>query len=130
MENRLHHVALGARDVERVAAFYRDLLGLPEVARHLGADGSLRSVWLDLDGTVLMIERSGESPRRVAGVGCGPFLLALALTPEECAACERSLASAGVPIEARTEHSRYFRDPEGNRVAVSSHPLVEPSFDT
>lgn len=123
MENRLHHVALGARDVERVAAFYRDRLGLPEVARHLRPDGSLRSVWLDLGGPILMIERTEEQLRAVDGVGAGTFLLALALTPAECVACEQSLAAAGVRVESRTEHTRYFRDPEGNCVAVSSHPL-------
>ncbi|HWR98923.1 MAG TPA: VOC family protein [Candidatus Methanoperedens sp.] len=123
MVKRLHHIALGARDVERVAAFYRDLLGLPEVARHLAPDGSLRSVWLDLGGPVLMVERTGEPPRPVAGVGVGPFLLALALSPAECEACELTLAAAGVPVESRTEHTRYFRDPEGSRVAVSSYTL-------
>lgn len=119
----LHHVALGARDVERVATFYRDLLGLPEVVRHHQPDGTLRSVWLDLGGPVLMIERTEEPPRPVAGVGAGLFLLALARTPEECEVCELALAAAGIRVESRTAHTRYFRDPEGNRVAVSAHPL-------
>jgi catechol 2,3-dioxygenase-like lactoylglutathione lyase family enzyme len=123
MVKQLHHLALGARDVERVAAFYRDLLGLPEVVRHHGPGGVLRSVWLDLAGPVLMIERTEEPLRPVTGVVPGPFLLALALSPEECADCERTLASAGFPIESRTTHTMYFRDPEGNRVAVSSYPF-------
>jgi catechol 2,3-dioxygenase-like lactoylglutathione lyase family enzyme len=130
VENRLHHVALGARDVERVAAFYRDRLGLPEVVRHHGAGGALRSVWLDLGGPVLMIERTAAPLRLVNGVGSGPFLLALALTPAECEACEQSLAAVGILVESRTEHTRYFRDPEGNRVAVSSHPLRSPDNHT
>lgn len=121
--SRLHHLALGARDVERVAAFYRDLLGLAEVARHLAADGALRSVWLDLGGAVLMVERTGEPPRRVSGVGAGPFLVALGFGPGERASRERALAAAGVSVESRTEHTLYFRDPEGNRVALSSYPL-------
>ena len=130
MGNRLHHVALGALDVERVAAFYRDLLGLPEVARHHWPDGSLRSVWLELGGPVLMIERTEEEPRLVAGIGAGPFLLALALAPVECAACERTLAAAGVSVEHRTIHTLYFRDPERNRVAVSSYPAPITSNNT
>ena len=123
MMRQLHHIALGARDVERVAAFYRDLLGLPEVVRHREPDGGLRSVWLDLGGPVLMIERTSEPTRSVSGVGAGPFLIAFAMSPDQCDSCERALALAGVLIEARTEHTRYFRDPEGNRVGVSSHPL-------
>jgi glyoxylase I family protein len=124
---RLHHVALGARDLESVAAFYRDLLGLREMGRHHEPGGGLRSVWLDLGGPVLMIERTGEPPRQVPGVGAGLFLLALADRPPGRSALERSLAMAGFPVELRTEHTIYFRDPEGNRVAVSDYPAHEVS---
>jgi len=120
---RLHHLALGARDVERVAAFYRDLLGLRELARHCTPRGDLRAVWLDLGGAVLMIERSHARPRRVVGVGAGAFLLAVAADTRRRDAMERSLAAAGVAVEERTEHTIYFRDPEGNRAAVSSYPF-------
>ena len=120
---KLHHVALGARDVERVAAFYRDLLGLREVTCHFEPGGRLRSVWLDLGGPVLMVERTDDPARLVRGVGAGPFLLALAAEPAERAALEQSLAASGIPVEARTEFTTYVRDPEGNRVALSSFPL-------
>lgn len=123
----LHHVALGARDVDRVATFYRDLLGLPEVARHRREGGGLRSVWLDLGGAVLMIERTEEPTRRVEGVGSGPFLLALAADPARRDALELALAEAGHPVESHTAHTIYFRDPEGNRVAASSYPLASSS---
>ncbi len=120
---RLHHVALGARDVEQIAAFYRDLLGLGEVSRHFEPDGRLRSIWLDLGGAILMVERTEEPARRVQGVGAGPFLLALAAAPEDRAAFERSLAAHGALIDSRTECTTYFRDPEGNRVAISNYSL-------
>jgi glyoxylase I family protein len=118
----LHHVALGARDVESVALFYRDVLGLPELTRHLDEAGVLRAVWLDLLGTVLMIERTAARSPRVEGVGMGPFLLAFRVTPEQRGELERALEAAGAPIEARTEHTSYARDPEGNRIAVSHYP--------
>ena len=51
---RIHHLALGARDVASLAEFYRRAFDLREHARHLHADGSLRSVWLDLEGPLLM----------------------------------------------------------------------------
>ena len=123
MARSLHHLALGARDVERVAAFYRDLLGLREVCRHHEPDGRLRSVWLDLGGALLMIERTGELAHRVQGVGAGLFLLALASEPVERTAIEESLTASGFPAEDRTEHTLYVRDPEGNRVAISSFPI-------
>jgi hypothetical protein len=34
-----------------------------------------------------------------------------------------ALASSGIAVESRTEHTRYFRDLEGNRVAVSCYPV-------
>lgn len=120
---RLHHVALGARDLERVAAFYRDLLGLREVARHHGPAGRLRSVWLDLGGPVLMVELTQEPQAPIEGAGAGLFLLALAYPPPERDRLERALAESGFPAESRTEHTVYLRDPEGNRVALSSYPL-------
>ncbi len=128
----LHHLALGARDVAALAAFYRDWFALPEVARHhdapaadaTGGSGALRSIWLDLGGAILMIERTTEPARRVEGVGAGPFLLAFAIAPDERAAFEARLAAGGVAVEARTGHTSYFRDPEGNRCAVSHHPIA------
>lgn len=124
LENRLHHLALGARDLERVAVFYRDLLGLPELIRHYQPDGRLRSIWLDLGGPVLMIEQSVEPARQVDGVGAGPFLVALGVDPGEREELERSLQGAGFPAESRSEHTSYLRDPEGNRVALSSYPIT------
>lgn len=41
-----HHVALKAHDVERVGAFYREVLGLAELRRWFRDDGTLRSIWL------------------------------------------------------------------------------------
>ncbi len=118
---RLHHVALGARDVERLARFYAEVFGLPELARHHDG-GELRSVWLDLDGTILMIERSRDEARRVQGIGAGPFLLAFGVRDGEREQWESRLAVAGAPIESRTAHTAYARDPEGNRIAISDYP--------
>jgi catechol 2,3-dioxygenase-like lactoylglutathione lyase family enzyme len=119
---RLHHVALGATDVERVAEFYQGIFGLQECARHLYDDGRLRSIWLNMSGAVLMVEHTRQAPRRVHGVGRGPFLIAFsAEDPAERRAVEERAAAAGSPTESRTEFTSYFRDPEGNRVAVSCY---------
>jgi len=118
MPRALHHLALGARDVERVAAFYRATLGLGEVARHLDAGGALRSIWLRAGEVVLMIERTSDELRHVDGVGAGPFLLAFDVSLDERAELE-----SRVVVESRSEHTSYFRDPEGNRVALSHYPL-------
>ncbi len=122
MAAALHHVALGTRHVEALAGFYRELLGLPEVTRHQDEQGALRSIWLDMGGTLLMIERTQEEPRRVEGVGSGPFLLAFRVTPAARSQLERVLAERGHAIEARTAFSSYSRDPDGNRFALSHYP--------
>ena len=126
----VHHIALGAVDVDAVAAFYRTVCGVEEQTRHHQPDGALRSVWLCIaPGAVLMVERvphdAAARPLEPTGVVArGPFLLAFqALAGERRADVERRLGLAGVAIDAVTEHSVYFRDPEGHRVAISAWPL-------
>jgi hypothetical protein len=119
-------VALGARDVLAVSAFYRDAFRLPHVATHHFEDGTPRSVWLDLGGAILMVEHTEAPPGHVVGVGAGPFLLAFRVTPGERGAVEGWLAAHGSPVESRTAFTSYTRDPEGNRVAISHHP--EPAL--
>lgn len=126
--NTLHHLALGTPDVERLACFYRDVLGLRELARNLYPDGSLRSVWLELGGAALMIEPTREAPRLVTGVAPGLFLLALSVAEGERSAFESRLEQAGCAIESRSEWTSYARDPDGNRLALSSYPLLPPGM--
>jgi glyoxylase I family protein len=118
----LHHLALGSADVERLAAFYRDVVGLAELARHLDTAGALRSIWLNLGGPILMIERSEEPHRRVEGIGSGPFLLAFAVSSAERLELEAALVASGQRIESRTAFTSYSRDVDGNRIAFSHYP--------
>lgn len=120
----LHHLALGARDVEVVASFYREVLGLPEVTRHFTGSGALRSIWLALGDSLLMIERTEHPPIRVEGIGAGPFLLALRCSVEERMSLETALEQRGAAIEHRSDFTSYVRDPEGNRIAISHFPDV------
>jgi glyoxylase I family protein len=122
----LHHVALGSRDVERLAHFYCRLLGTSEARRHLDDRGALRSVWLDLSGTWLMIERAApEAVERPPepGVGLGAFLLAFRATAGERSAFEARATELGATVEARSAYTSYLRDPDGNRVAVSEYEV-------
>jgi catechol 2,3-dioxygenase-like lactoylglutathione lyase family enzyme len=123
---RLHHLALGAQDVGALAEFYREVLGMAEVARHAEpGDGSLRSVWLDLgDGAVLMIEKTDQPLREpVVGHDSGIFLLALTADEKTVEKRCKGLAESGIRLERATDFSRYFRDPEGNSFAFSVYPL-------
>jgi len=125
MPRRIHHIAIGALDVERVARFYREALGLTERASHVDAGGALRSIWLDADDAIVMIERAAEARARVDGVAAGLFIVVFAVGARERATLEGRLAGMGVEIEERTRFTSYARDPEGNRFGFSSWP--EPS---
>mgnify|MGYP005856920009 CR=1 FL=1 len=111
---RIHHVALRTEDLPRLEAFYVEVLGL-EVVRRQGD----RSVWLDAGGTLLMLERRAEGEPPVAAGSME--LLAFALEAGR-GAPEEALARAGVPVEARTASTLYFRDPDGRRLGLSAYP--------
>jgi catechol 2,3-dioxygenase-like lactoylglutathione lyase family enzyme len=117
----VHHVAIKARDVERVARFYRDVLGLAEEKRHQDDAGSLRSVWLRAGTTILMIEQAGTGDGRVArdfhSDPPGVHLIAFAI-----AASDRDAFAARLDVVHRTDYTIYVLDPEGNRVGLSSYP--------
>ena len=123
----LHHLALGAQDVESLAEFYARAFELDERARHHHADGSLRSVWLDLGGAVLMIEAAEAEARPVTGVDPGWFLVAFAVPVSQRDAVEARLVALGGVVESRARFTSYARDPEGNRVAISHYPV--PAHD-
>ncbi len=120
-----HHVAIQVRDVERVTAFYRDVLGFPERVRHRRPDGSLRSIWVDVPGGgFLALEEVGGEPEATPFRHERPGLLLLAfrIPKGERARAVEALARAGVGLEHETRWTVYVRDPEGNRVALSHHP--------
>ncbi len=115
----VHHVALRVRDLERAERWWRETLDLPLLRRWDDEDGRWRSSWLDLGGgAFLALERcvggqEGEGGWRV---------VALRISRGEREAWERRLAERGVEIERRSRWTLYFRDPEGNEVALSHHP--------
>jgi glyoxylase I family protein len=120
-----HHLAIQVRDVEKVTAFYREVLGFSELKRHHRPDGSLRSVWVEVPGGgfLALEEVSGEpEPGPFRNERPGLFLLAFRIRPEARARAVEAFARAGVPLENETRWTVYVRDPEGNRVALSHHP--------
>ena len=123
---RLHHLALRTRDVDRLVAFYRDVLQLPLWPRQAG-----NGVWLALDGAVLMIERAGDD--EPAPSPNSRELLAMSAPGDDLPLARAHLAQHGVSIEAETAHTLYFRDPDGRRMALSDFafpPSPSPSDQT
>ena len=121
-----HHVAVQVKALEDVASFYREVLALPEIERHHGPDGRLRSIWLDVGGgSFLALERveAAPSPDPAFRDGRpGLFLLALRIDRADRARIRAELERRGLPLVHETRWTLYVRDPEGNRVALSHHP--------
>ena len=127
-----HHLALQVCDLERTRAFYAGVLGLQELARHRREDGSVRSIWLGVPGGgFLALEQVSGQPVKdeFRHPRPGYLLVALAIRADQRAAVLAELARAQVPVVHQTRWTLYFRDPEGNRVALSHHP-DDPSLRT
>lgn len=138
MPHSLNHLALVSHKPARLAAFYEAALDLPRL-RSADDDSGALSIWLKLGaGAVLMIERanvagpsakaSGAVEREAAATPVaqdffsrapGLFLFALSIANADRARFEQRLQALGSPVEARSNFSDYYRDPDGNRFALS-----------
>ncbi len=126
-----HHLAVQVKDVERVAAFYRDVLGLSEAKRFHRDDGSLRSVWLavaatDLSRGFIAVEHLPTGTQRIEP-SLGASMIALRIDPLRRQAVIDALTARGVPIVKQTGWTLYVHDPEGTLVGLSHHPFDAPA---
>ncbi len=112
---RVHHIAVQVHDLARARAFYVDLLGLPELRRQA------HSIWVDAEGTVVMLERGGPSEEGRAA-RAGLKALAFSMEPGARELWRERLIAHGHPVEDETDYTLYTRDPDGTRVALSSYP--------
>src|SRR4051812_16835624 len=119
----IHHLAVLVEDLAGAEAFYSGVLGLEIEKRWPDDAGGTRSIWLALgNGARLMLERATTGDARRASMGAGWHLLALTIRKEDRAAIESALLTAGIAVDSRSENTLYFRDPEGNRLALSHYP--------
>lgn len=116
---QIHHLAIRARDVSNVAAFYRDVLLLPVIDAPRGG-----VAWFRLGESILMIEPTAQDAitKDTAIESNGLHLFALSIDPTARVTWERRLRDHHIPIESRSDYTLYIRDPEGNRVGLSHYP--------
>ncbi len=117
----MHHLALGSHGVEALAEFYQSVFSLERRATNVYETGEVRSIWLDLKPGILMIEQTLEKVSHVEGIGAGLFLLAFTGSDSDLDTFGLRLEKFGCEVETNTEKTTYARDPEGNRIALSSY---------
>lgn len=109
---QLDHVSVLVTDLERSRRFYRDLLGLREIAKPRTFD--FKVLWFQLGDTQLHLllkeQADSISPRHFA------------LRVADCAAARDYCKSRGVVVQETTPipgADRFFiSDPDGNRIEI------------
>lgn len=112
----IHHVAIRVADPLASLAFYRGVLGLPEV-RRLHDGGRVRSIWVRAGDGAVMLEREIKGSGPASGSG-HVLVLEVADLDEWVARLER----AGHAILDRTGSTVYVADPDGHRVGLTVFP--------
>jgi hypothetical protein len=120
---RLHHLAVVVADLTRAERFYGGILGLAVLQRFSDSQGAPRSIWLELQGAFLALERA-EMPAGPTRTDQAPgfHCVALAIAPSERDAWRVRLQAAGCAIVRESSFTLYVRDPDGNLVGLSHHP--------
>ncbi len=120
----LGHLVLYVRDVERSAAFYRDVLGW-DVAfpTTLGVPAAAFSSGRTHHELLLIAVGEDATPQpRGRHLGLYHFGLKVGDTDEELRAAVARLEEAGVPIVGSSDHtvthSLYILDPDGNEIEL------------
>lgn len=115
----VHHIALKVRDLGLCEKFYAQVLGLPVMDRLADESGAPRSVWLKCGDAILMLERA-DAETKIKNAGW--HLMALKMPIDKRDGWKKKLTEHEVAIEDESPYSIFFKDPEGNKLALSHHP--------
>ncbi|HVN50724.1 MAG TPA: VOC family protein [Acidimicrobiales bacterium] len=129
---RVGHVVLKVSDLTRALEFYRDVLGLSEVASGDFGDGAMVFLSTGHNHHDIGLVEVGWGARRPEGGDIGLYHVALRIGDDLDALREArdQLVAAGVPIQWIADHtvsqSIYVADPDGNNVElyVDADPAI------
>lgn len=108
----IHHIAIGTSDPEKLKRFYSEIPGLAFEMDHFYEDGSLRSSWFLAGEIRIMIEKEKESKSP----------LALVFSALDSSMRKRIDEKFSAAFLDKTLFTKYFSDPDGNRLGFSSYP--------
>lgn len=120
---RLHHVAVCVTDIDRAKRFYRDVLGLREVAR---PDFNFPGAWYEFDDGTQLHLIVHDTPRTLRGttavdVKDGHLALRVRSYQSTLAHLQRLGAEIVALRENKTPWSQiYVADPDGNVVELNA----------
>ncbi len=125
----ISEIVLIVGDVEKAAAFYRDVVGL-RVDNPVNENWCW--LWAGAPGAPQRIGLTTGPLSYGAEHVCGPVHFALRIAPEELDAAMAELKAKGIEIEGPVEfkewkaRSIYFDDLDGNRVELCAMPAEQP----
>ena len=130
--DRVGHVVLKVSNLARALEFYRDVLGLTEVARGDFGDGTMVFLSTGLNHHDIGLVEVGDDARRPDGGDIGLYHVALRIGDDLDTLREArdQLQADGVPIQWIADHSVsqsiYVADPDGNNVElyVDADPAI------
>lgn len=118
----IRHIALFVRDLRRVEAFYRDVLGYVEEWRP-----SDRELYMTRGADNLALHAADKTPPDETRLDHFGLLME---KPEHVDAWAAHLEAHGVSLDTKPRTHRdgarsfYARDPEGNRIQFIWHPPI------
>jgi len=115
----INHIAIFTENPLLLSEFYETVIGLKKIQVNLYADKTIRSVWLQLgESGILMLE---ETKQKQAS---DSHLIAFATTSKDMPVLKKRLATHNVPLVKESDYSIYFNDTDGNRLAFSHYPQM------
>jgi catechol 2,3-dioxygenase len=115
------HIVLKVRDLERAAAFYRDVLGVEEVLRYRSAMAFFSFGKNHHDIGLLEVGPDAPQPSPY-GVGLYHVAFKVGNTLDELRAWKERLQQQGVQLIGMSDHgvsqSLYLADPDGNEIEL------------
>ncbi|TGL88151.1 VOC family protein [Leptospira congkakensis] len=107
----IHHIAIGTPNPSNLAEFYLQIPGAKKIQEFHYPSGVLRSVWIQFEQVILMLEE-GEKK--------SPRALVFAMDEKEKSKWIQFLSQ--IKIQNKTDYTAYFLDTDENLLGLSQYP--------